>query len=75
MTIGQGPRGFDPYFDAQQGNLDHMRRLPHFYALVEPVNTLYELAIQALDPRGRGQALVVEVNRAPKAESAAPAAL
>ncbi|SCX97539.1 gamma-glutamyltransferase [Pseudomonas flexibilis] len=42
---------------------------------VQAVQVLDGRPLPASDPRGRGQALVVEVNRAPEAESAAPAAL
>ena len=42
---------------------------------VQAVQVIEGRPLPASDPRGRGQALVVEVNRAPEAESAAPAAL
>lgn len=42
---------------------------------VQAVQVLDGRPLPASDPRGRGQALIVEVNRAPEAESTAPAAL
>jgi hypothetical protein len=41
---------FNDYFVAQQGNLDQIRRLPHFVHLIEPVSSLYEVSISALAP-------------------------
>src|SRR5258706_7986596 len=41
---------FDEYFRAQQGNLDQIRRLPHFIRLIEPVAALYDLSIDTLAP-------------------------
>lgn len=42
---------------------------------VQAVQVIEGRPLPASDPRGRGQALIVEVNRAPEAKSTAPAAL
>lgn len=42
--------GFDGYFAAQQGNLDQIRRLPHFLNLIEPISSLYDLSIATIAP-------------------------
>ena len=41
---------FNDYFAAQQGNLDQIRRLPHFVHLIEPVSSLYDLSMSTLAP-------------------------
>ena len=41
---------FDKFFAAQQGNLEQIRRFPHFQHLIEPVSSLYELSIETVAP-------------------------
>lgn len=39
---------FDDYIQAQQRNLEQIRRLPHFTHLIDPLALLYELAVSAM---------------------------
>ena len=41
---------FDQYLADQQSNLDQIRQLPHFTALVAPIHELYDRAVR-LVPR------------------------